>query len=132
MTTKANKVLAVEMIGGTMVVTPQGDSFGFRYNEIHSDTNLVIAAIDRYAVDNLIVNFCKVEIIGSVMITSVVRLARKIGTRKGQAFFCCASVSTKSVIQTLNLTRLWPYFELQEDAIAAAEHHGSDKNNTAM
>ncbi|MFT5326294.1 MAG: anti-anti-sigma regulatory factor [Planctomycetaceae bacterium] len=124
MTTKSNNVLAVEMLGTTMVVTPQGDSFSFRYNDIHSETNLVIAAIDRHDADGLVINFCKVGVIGSIMITSVVRLARKIGIRKGRAVFCCASPATKSVIQTMNLTRLWPYFETQDAAVAASMPDG--------
>jgi len=119
MPTKANHVLTVEMVGVAMVVTPQGDSFGFRYNEIHLETNSVVQAIDRRSAKNLIINFTNVEIIGSVMITAVVRLARTIGARNGRAAFCCASSTTKSVIQSMNLTQLWPHFETQAGALAS-------------
>jgi hypothetical protein len=47
MMTQPNTVFTTELIGDTLVVTPQGDSTGFRYNDIHSETNAVITAIDR-------------------------------------------------------------------------------------
>jgi hypothetical protein len=47
MTTQTNTVLAVEMVGTTMLVMPQGVAVGFWYHDIHVESNPLIAAIDR-------------------------------------------------------------------------------------
>lgn len=117
MTTHANTVLMVEIIGETMLVTPQGDAVGFRYHDIHVETNVLLAAIDRENARNLVVNFSHVGVIGSVMIGAILKLTRKMSTRNGQAAVCCVPPVTRSVIESMNLTRLWPLFETQEDAV---------------
>lgn len=121
MMTQANTVFAMEVVGDTMVVTPQGDASGFRYNEIHNDTNSVIVQIDRQNAQNLVINFSKLQIAGSIMISSIIKMARKIGNKQGQAAFCNASEDMKEVMESMNLTRLWPYFESQDDAINSFE-----------
>ena len=85
MMTQINTVFTTELVGQVLVVTPQGDSTGFRYNDIHSETNAVITAIDRQNAEHLVVNFASVEIVGSIMISAIIKLARKITSKKGQA-----------------------------------------------
>lgn len=117
MMAQTNNVFTTELVDGTLVVSPQGDSTGFRYNDIHSETNAVITAIDRQNAQNLVINFKNVEIVGSIMISAIIKLARKITSKKGQAAFCSASETMEEVMQSMNLTRLWPCFETQEEAI---------------
>ena len=121
MMTQTNNVFAVELVGQTLVVTPQGDSAGFRYIDIHSETNAVITAVDRQKARNLVINFGSVEIVGSIMISANIKLARKINSKNGQAAFCCASDTMQEVMQSMNLTRLWPYFDSQKSAIKSFE-----------
>jgi anti-anti-sigma factor len=121
MMTQTNTVFATQLVGQTLVVTPQGDSTGFRYNDIHAETNAVITAIDRQNAQNLVINFNSVEIVGSIMISAIIKLARKITSKKGQAAFCSASETMEEVMQSMNLTRLWPCFESQEEAIKSFE-----------
>ena len=121
MMAQINTVFTTELVGSTLVVTPQGDSAGFRYNDIHSETNAVITAIDRQNAQNLVINFNSVEIVGSIMISAIIKLARKITSKKGQAAFCGASETMQEVMQSMNLTRLWPYFDSQEEAIKSFE-----------
>jgi anti-anti-sigma factor len=121
MMTQPNTVFTTELIGDTLVVTSQGDSTRFRYNDIHSETNAVITAIDRQGAQHIVINFNSVEIVGSIMISAIIKLARKITSKKGQAAFCSASVTMQEVMQSMNLTRLWPYFDSQEEAIKSFE-----------
>lgn len=121
MMTQHNTVFTTKLVGSTLVVTPQGDSTGFRYNRIHSETNAVITSIDRQNAQNLVINFQSVEIVGSIMISAIIKLARKITSKKGQAAFCGASSMMLEVMQSMNLTRLWPCFDSQEDAIKSFE-----------
>jgi len=121
MMTQTNTVFTTELVGQVLVVTPQGDSTGFRYNDIHGETNAVITAIDRQNAEHLVINFASVEIVGSIMISAIIKLARKITSKKGQAAFCDASVTMQEVMQSMNLTRLWPCFDSQEEAIKSFE-----------
>ena len=121
MMTHTNTVFTTQLVGQTLVVTPQGDSSGFRYNDIHAETNAVITAIDRQKAQNLVINFNSVEIVGSIMINAIIKLARKITSKKGQAAFCSASETMEEVMQSMNLTRLWPCFDTQEEAIRSFE-----------
>jgi anti-anti-sigma regulatory factor len=119
MTKSKQNVFSTELIGSTLVVTPLGDAIGFRYNQIHTETNGLTELLDKHNVENLIIDFGAVEIVGSIIISSIVRLARKITGRHGKAAFCNASSTMQDVVQTMNLTRLWPYYDSREAAIAA-------------
>lgn len=121
MMTQMNTVFTTELVGQVLVVTPKGDSTGFRYNDIHSETNAVITSIDRQKAQHLVINFQSVEIVGSIMISAIIKLARKITSKKGNAAFCCTSDTMQEVMQSMNLTRLWPCFETQEEAIKSFE-----------
>jgi len=121
MMTHTNTVFTTQLVGQTLVVTPQGNSTGFRYNNIHAETNAVITAMDRQNARNLIINFSSVEIVGSIMVSAMIKLARKIAAKKGQVAFCSASETMKEVMRSMNLTRMWPYFDSQEEAIKSFE-----------
>jgi anti-anti-sigma factor len=121
MTQSQQNVFSTELIGKTLVVSPLGDAIGFRYNQIHLETNGLTELLDKQNIENLIIDFGTVEIVGSIIISSIVRLARKISARQGHAAFCNASPTMQDVVQTMNLTRLWPYFDSREAAIASCE-----------
>jgi anti-anti-sigma factor len=113
-----NRVFAIDQYEKTIVVCPQGDATGFRYNDIHRDTNALCDLIDRKDIENLVIDFSQVNILGSIIISSIIKLARKISTKEGKACFCQASDSMRDVVTSMNLTRLWPYFDTLNDAIA--------------
>ena len=118
MFTQADKrVFAVEQYDKTIVVTPQGDAAGFRYADIHRDTNSLVEMIDRQGIENLVIDFSQVNILGSIIISSIIKLARKISTKNGKACFCQASDSMREVVSSMNLTRLWPYYDTLNEAI---------------
>lgn len=120
MTTQTNqKVFLVEQVDGAMIVTPQGDGVGFRYNEIHIETNALVDEMRRQGATRLLIDFSGVEIIGSIMISSVIKMARQIASHKGQAAFCSASDTMFEVMNSMNLTRLWPYHETREKGLAS-------------
>lgn len=117
MTPTNTRVFGVEKYGKTLVVTPQGDATGFRYTEIHQDTNSVCDLIGREGIGNLIIDLGQVKILGSIIISSIIKIARKINERQGNACFCQASSSMREVIQSMSLTRLWPYLDTLDEAI---------------
>jgi anti-anti-sigma factor len=117
----ALSVFAVQAVENVFVVSPQGDSGGFRYNDIHRETNTITDRLQRDQVTNLLIDFSDVEIVGSVMISAIIKIVRQHGTRKGSAAFCGASPTMLDVLQTMNLTRLWPCFDSREEAFKSFE-----------
>jgi len=118
---QSNSVFEMELVGDTLVVTPQGDASGFRYNEIHNETNTVLTELGRPRVKNLVVDLDYLQVGGSIVISSIIKMARKINTKKGGAAFCNASENMKKVIESMNLTRLWPCFNSQNEAIRSLQ-----------
>ena len=126
MTPTNTRVFATEKYGRTLVITPQGDASVFRYVEIHQDTNSVCDLIAGGEIDNLIIDLGQVNILGSIIISSIIKMARKINERQGRACFCQASNSMREVIQSMRLARLWPYLETLDEAIALFPHENDE------
>lgn len=117
MTSATTGVFAVEAIGDVLVITPQGTSQSFRYNDIHRESNSLIDRLRREKAQHLVFDFSGVEILCSIMINAIIRIARQHDIQKGTSAFCSASPSMRDVIQNMNLTRLWPYFETRDEAV---------------
>jgi anti-anti-sigma regulatory factor len=94
-----NHVFAIERYGKTIVVTPQGDATGFRYTDIHRDTNALVDLIDRQEIENLVIDFGQVNILGSIIISSIIKLARKVSSKEGKACFSQASESMRDIFR---------------------------------
>ncbi|MHC4877839.1 MAG: STAS domain-containing protein [Planctomycetota bacterium] len=118
MMTKA-KVFSVEIVEHVVVVTPNGDASAFRYQDIHTATNTLVDSIARQKVQRMVVDFGEVDVVGSIMISSIIKLARSIARQQGTAVFCNSSETMQNVISTMNLTKLWPYYESRDEAVAA-------------
>jgi len=122
MTHTNTRVFGIEKYGETLVVTPQGDSTGFRYAEIHQETNSICDLIARGETIDLIIDLGQVQILGSIIISSIIKIARKINEQRGDACFCQAGSFMREVIHTMSLTKLWPYFDSLDDAIGSFDN----------
>ena len=116
-----HNVFRVETEGDTLIVVPQGDASGFRYNDVHIETNASLRLLDNPALKNLVVDLGSVQVLGSIIITSIIKLARKAQNVGGGAAFCNASQPMLEVLETMNFGRLWPYFPTREEAIRSFE-----------
>jgi anti-anti-sigma regulatory factor len=111
------RVFVVERVGTILVITPQGDANGFRYTDIQSETNVLLARIGNDGLTGLVIDFNNTEIIGSIMISALIKLARRVGN--GRAVFCRGSETMLETLRAMNLVRLWPHHETREDAMSA-------------
>jgi len=119
MTPTNTRVFGLEKYGKILVITPQGDASGFRYTEIHKDTNSICDLVGRGQVSSVIIDLGQVTILGSIIISSIIKIARTINGGHGTACFCQASPSMREVIHSMSLTKLWPYYETLDRAIAS-------------
>lgn len=118
-----NNPFSTKQTETTLVVLPNDHAgSGFNYTSLSKQRNEILALIERNQFKLLVVDFSNLgenEIIGSVQITSLIALARKVAIGGGRACFCAASPEMLEVLVTMNLTKLWPHYENREAAIAA-------------
>lgn len=119
MTAHQTKVFRLERDGDVLVVVPQGDATGFRYNDVHSESNLMLQLLDDPELKHVTIDFGREQILGSIIISVVIKVCRKSTTKGGKAAFCNASADMLEVINTMNLTRLWSYYATRAEAITA-------------
>ena len=119
MTASLNKVFRLERDGDVLIVIPQGDASGFRYHDVHQESNVTLQVLDDPALQHAVIDFTSEQILGSVIISVVIKVCRKVGGKGGKAAFCNASTDMLDVLNTMNLTRVWTHYPSRADAIAA-------------
>lgn len=111
------KVFAVEAQDRTLIVTPQGDTEAFRYQDIHVETNSLLDFVKRNRPDGLLVDFSSVDLIGSLMFASLIKLARHFEDANKVACFCSATEPMQQALHTMRITSKWSYFENRVEAL---------------
>ena len=114
-----NKIFKLERDDEVLIVIPQGDASGFRYQDVHHESNMTLEVLDDPTLRHVIVDIGSEHLLGSIMISVVIKICRKIGTRGGKAALCNANPDMLEVLRTMNLERLWPYCPTREDALTS-------------
>ena len=114
-----NKVFRLERDGNVLIVIPQGDASGFRYRDVHQESNTTLEVLDDPSLAHVVVDFTSEQMLGSIIISVVIKVCRKAGGKGGKAAFCNASPDMLEVLQTMNLTRLWTHYPSRGEAIVA-------------
>ncbi len=120
MTVQNTKVFRLERDDDVLIVTPQGDATGFRYNDVHQESNLILQFLDDSTLRHVAIDFSCEQILGSIIISVLIKVCRKATSKGGKAVFCCASDDMLEVLTTMNLVKLWRYFPTRAEAIEAA------------
>ena len=110
------RVFAVHSIGDIFVVTLQGDAQQFRHSDIQLQANAVTTELRTSDARGLLFDFGDHELSSSVMIGAAVRIGRQF---RGAVVFCGQSPSVNAVYESMNLTKLWPFFQTREAALAS-------------
>jgi anti-anti-sigma factor len=114
------KIFLVEQIGEVVVITPGGDGNGFRYNDLHSETNAIRGHMMKPGAKHLVVDLSKMDYFGSEFIGALVSMLREVKNRGNKASFCAANSQMMSVLQNMSLFKLWPHYATRDEALTAA------------
>ena len=114
------KIFHVEQTGEIVVITPGGDGNGFRYQDLHSETNAIRGQMVKPGCKHLVVNLEKMDYFGSEFIGALVSMLREVKNRGNKACFCAANPQMLQVLQNMSLFKLWPHYNNRAEAIAAA------------
>lgn len=117
----ANKVFRLERDGNILIVIPQGDANGFRYHDIHQESNTTLEVLDDPSLTHVVIDFTSEVMLGSIIISVVIKVCRKAGSKGGKAVFCNASPDMLDVLKTMNLTKLWTHYPSRSEAITAIQ-----------
>jgi len=113
------KLFNVQQTGDTVVVSPQGQGSGFRYQDLHVEANVVRNHLLKTPKCNLIVDLGQMDYCGSEFIGSLVSMLRETRNRGGKALFCSANSHIHKVLDNMSLFKLWPYHATREEALQA-------------
>ena len=94
-----NKVFRLERDGNVLIVIPQGDASRFRYLDVHQESNTTLEVLDDPSLAHVVVDFTSEQMLGSIIISVVIKVCRKAGGKGGKAAFCNASPDMLEVLQ---------------------------------
>ncbi|REJ89490.1 MAG: anti-sigma factor antagonist [Planctomycetota bacterium] len=113
------KLFKIEESDGALVVAPLGQGSGFRYHDLHQESNAVRTHLLKTKSPVVIMDMEQMEYCGSEFIGSLISMLRETRNRGGKAAFCSANSHMHKVLENMSLFKLWPYFETREDAVSA-------------
>jgi anti-anti-sigma factor len=111
------KLFRVEQVNETVVVCPQGQGSGFRYQDLHVESNVVRNHLLKTPKCNLVIDLGEMDYCGSEFIGSLVSMLRETRNRGGRALFCTANPHIHKVLENMSLFKLWPYFATRDEAV---------------
>ena len=111
------KIFQIEHAGRTLIVVPQAESYGFRYTDVHLESNKLLALMRGPDIDDLVVDFGSLHYFGSEFIGALIRLARSVCDGGGRVALCNASEKMVQVLSNMKLNKLWPYFDTRDEAL---------------
>lgn len=114
-----NKVFRLERDDNVLIVIPQGDAIGFRYNDVHQESNSTLQILDDMTLKHVVVDLGCEQVLGSIIISVLIKICRKAGLKGGKAAFCNATPDMQDVLQTMNLVKLWKYHPTRAEAVVA-------------
>jgi len=114
-----NKVFRLERDDNVLIVIPQGDAIGFRYNDVHQESNSTLQILDDTTLKHVVVDLGCEQVLGSIIISVLIKICRKAGLKGGKAAFCNATPDMQDVLQTMNLVKLWKYHPTRAEAVVA-------------
>ena len=112
------KVFETEQLGNILIVIPQGAALNFTYQQVHVDSNALLAKLADKSIEHILIDLEFVEYIDSIIIGAIIRMLQKIKMSGGKAVFCNASEQMQEILKSIKIGTLWPLFESRELAIA--------------
>lgn len=110
------KIFAVDCDGSTLVVIPQVEGSGFRYQQLHIEANSLQRMFEMKQFSNLVVDLSNLNYFGSELIGVLIRLCTATNAN-GHAAMCGPSPKMLEVLDGMRLRKLWPIFASRDEAL---------------
>lgn len=127
----SEEIFLIEQVGDTLVVTPQGDLFQYRYESLRNGYNEIYRRLTAEDVRHLAIDFLSTGHFGSAFVGMLIKLAKKVRHDGGEAVLCGLTNPMKEILDQLMLLEnvqsdfFWTPYPDRSTALAALEQHKS-------
>lgn len=113
--TRNNKIFPATICRPVMIVEPRGGIRSAAYQEIQLESNIITQLLKtRSQLPHLVVDIYHADAMDSIMINSIMAMCR---AAKGKAAICNGAETMLTVLNDMNLTKVWPHFATREEAL---------------
>jgi anti-anti-sigma factor len=117
--TQFHKLFLADLVGETLVVTPHGDSVGFRDTDVAGELTTLLSLADSPGVKNLVVDLESSKYFGSTVIAALTQLGARFRERNARIAMCNASPEMAGILQVMHLNEMWMNFDSRKIALRA-------------
>jgi anti-anti-sigma factor len=117
--TESHKVLAGDLNRDVLVVTPLGDSIGFRQGDVQVEMNTLLKLCEDPRVAHLAFDLGRSAYFGSIIIGVLNSLALKIRERGGRVALCDVSEDMRRMFRALALESVWTEYSTLKAGLKA-------------
>jgi anti-sigma B factor antagonist len=115
--TQFHKVFLAEVEGRTLVVTPRGDSIGFRDTDVAGELNTLLSLVGTPGLVNLVIDLSSAEYFGSTMIGAINQLGVRFREIGGKIALCGLSPQMSDMLDIMHLSDVWMKFDTRKIAL---------------
>lgn len=118
------EIFQFEQLQNVLVLTPQGDLFQYRFEALRNAYNDTYRMISQGETKHLLIDFQSTGHFGSAFVGILIKLAKAIRAKGGEAALCGLTADMKDVLDNLMLLEnvktdfFWVPFEGRDEAIA--------------
>lgn len=113
------RVFHARCVGSTLIVSPSGSVGSLQGAAIRADLDRLLEQIDSHSIRNVIFDLEQVEYFGSVMLTAMHAIWKRVRQQDGKVVLCRVSEVGRDVLGVARFDSLWPIYDSPIDAVQA-------------
>jgi anti-anti-sigma factor len=115
------EIFEIEHLGETIIVIPTEELGEFDFERIEAAARVVLQLLESPAVQNVVMDFHKIDYYGSPALAFFVRLWKRVRKHRGRMALCNLSDHGMETLRITKLDQFWPVYPSKEEAVIAVE-----------
>lgn len=111
----------LEWHGNSVVIIPATNVESMRWDLIEQAADIVIAPLREMEMPMVIFDLSKVNFVGSVFLSLLLRCHKLVKSRGGELVLCGASEMARELMRVTALDTLWAIYDTREEALRDLE-----------
>jgi len=121
MMSQIDESFQLEWHGNTVVIVPATNVESMRWDLIEQAADIVIAPLREMEMPMVIFDLSKVNFVGSVFLSLLLRCHKLVKSRGGELVICGASEMARELMRVTALDTLWAIYDSREEALRDLE-----------
>lgn len=105
--------------GATMVISPLRTIGSLEEEAVKPELDFLLERLEHLGVSQVVIDFARVEYIGSSMLEALRRIWMKVQAAHGQMVLCNAGPVVREVLRVARFDTLWKLYDTRDEALAA-------------